>query len=98
MPSCASSPRRPACSGTVQREVGSVERAAPGGGTYVIRDFLVHVEAADAPVAGDDAADAAWFTPADLDALDTSPGLVEALEGWGILPRAEVPAPPGEAS
>jgi isopenicillin N synthase-like dioxygenase/ADP-ribose pyrophosphatase YjhB (NUDIX family) len=71
--------------GAVQREVGTVERAAPGGGTYVIRDFLLHVEDAGAPVAGDDAAEAAWFTPAELEALDTSPGLVEALEGWGLL-------------
>ncbi len=73
--------------GTVQREVGTVERAAPGGGTYVIRDFLVQAETADAPVAGDDATDAAWFTPAELDTLATSPGLVEALTGWGLLAR-----------
>ena len=74
-------------SGTVQREVGTVERAAPGGGTYVIRDFLVHVESSGEPIAGDDAADAAWFTPDELDALATSPGLVEALAGWGLLAR-----------
>lgn len=73
--------------GAVQREVGTVVRAAPGGGTYVIRDFLVEVQTPASPVAGDDAADAAWFTPAELDTLDTSPGLVEALEGWGLLPR-----------
>jgi len=77
--------------GEVQREVGTVERAAPSGGTYVIRDFLVHVEVADPPVAGDDAADAAWFTPAELDTLATSPGLVEALEGWGVLPSRGIP-------
>jgi isopenicillin N synthase-like dioxygenase/ADP-ribose pyrophosphatase YjhB (NUDIX family) len=73
--------------GTIRREVGTVERAAPGGGTYVIRDFLVEVDGAEAPVAGDDAADAAWFTPADLDTLETSPGLVDALSGWGLLAR-----------
>lgn len=77
--------------GTVQREVGTVERAAPGGGTYVIRDFLVQVETADAPIAGDDAADAAWFTRTELDALDTSPGLMTALEGWGLLPPTGIP-------
>ena len=54
----------------------------------MIRDFLVEVgRGPGSPVAGDDAADAAWFTPAELDALETSPGLVEALEGWGLLPR-----------
>lgn len=73
--------------GKVQREVGTVERAAPGGGTYVIRDFLVRVDGAQMPVAGDDAADAAWFTPDDLDTLETSPGLVEALQGWGLIAR-----------
>ena len=35
--------------------------------------------------AGDDADDAGWFTAAELRALDTSPGLVEALESWGVL-------------
>jgi 8-oxo-dGTP diphosphatase len=73
----------------VGRLAGTVERAAPGGGVYVIRDYLCRpVEPADGPVpvrAGDDAADAAWFTVADLRALDTSPGLVAALELWGVL-------------
>ena len=45
--------------------------------------------AADADVtavrAGDDADDAGWFTPAEVRALDTAPGLVEALESWGVL-------------
>ena len=71
--------------GTVLREGGTVERAAPGGGTYVIRDFLLDVESSDAPVAGDDAAEVAWFAPAELGTLETSPGLVAALDGWGLL-------------
>lgn len=66
-------------------EVGTVEREAPGGGTFVIRDFLV--EAAGVPAAADDASDAAWVTRAELEALPTSPGLVEALAAWGVLPR-----------
>ncbi len=61
----------------VGRLVGSVERAAPGGGVYVIRDYLCR------PVEG--AGDAAWFTPEQVAALDTAPGLVDALTGWGIL-------------
>ena len=72
--------------GVVMREVGTVTRDAPGGGTYVIRDFLVRADAEFDLVAGDDALDAAWFTPAELRAVDTSPGLVEALESWGLLP------------
>lgn len=67
---------------------GSVERGAPGGGVYVIRDYLCRpAPDADATAvrAGDDADDAGWFTAAELRALDTSPGLVAALESWGVL-------------
>jgi 8-oxo-dGTP diphosphatase len=71
--------------GTVEREVGTVRRGAPGGGTYVIRDFVVSVDAVGTPVAGDDAADVAWVELDELDALPTSPGLVDALAGWGLL-------------
>lgn len=67
---------------------GYVEREAPGGGTYVIRDYRC-VPEPDADVAavrgGDDADDARWFTHDEVRALETSPGLVEALEGWGVL-------------
>jgi hypothetical protein len=35
--------------------------------------------------AGDDADDTAWFTPAEIATLDTSPGLVQALTDWGVL-------------
>ena len=71
--------------------VGTVERAAPGGGVYLIRDYLCEVyvasdsDAPDALRAGDDADDAGWFTPDEVRALDTSPGLVEALTEWGVL-------------
>ncbi len=70
--------------GRVVREVGSVRREAPSGGTYVIRDFLLEV-GADDPVAGDDALDVKWCAPADLATMDTSAGLVEALTDWGLL-------------
>jgi ADP-ribose pyrophosphatase YjhB (NUDIX family) len=39
------------------------------------------------PVAGDDAADAAFVDAAGLAALDVAPGVVAALAGWGVLPR-----------
>ena len=69
--------------------VGSVERDAPGGGVYAIRDFACS-PAADADVAavrpGDDADEVGWFTPEEVRRLDCSPGLVEALTDWGVLP------------
>ena len=73
----------------VGRLAGTVERAAPTrDGVYVIHDYVCR-PGRDADVAavraGDDADDAAWFTPEEVRALDTSPGLVEALESWGVL-------------
>lgn len=72
----------------VGRLVGSVERDAPGGGVYAINDFECRpAPGADVAAvrAGDDADDAAWFTPAEIRDLDCSPGLVEALTQWGLL-------------
>lgn len=67
---------------------GTVERDAPRGGVYVIRDYVCR-PARDADPsavrAGDDADDAAWFTPDEVRRLDTAPGLVEALVEWRIL-------------
>jgi 8-oxo-dGTP diphosphatase len=71
--------------GAVVREVGTVHRDAPSGGTYEIRDFLLTVEGGDVQ-AGTDAADAGWFTRAELIDLPCSPGLLEALEQWDVLP------------
>jgi 8-oxo-dGTP diphosphatase len=68
--------------------VGTVERGAPDGAVYLIRDYLCRPLPGADPMAvrgGDDAEDAAWFTPAEVVALETSPGLVEALRGWGVL-------------
>ena len=67
------------------REVGSVQRAAPGGGTYDIRDFLAIPISLTPPHANDDALDARYVTPQQLRELPTSPGLIEALEEWGIM-------------
>ena len=38
-------------------------------------------------VAADDADDVGWFTPAEVRSLDCVPGLVAALEDWGVLGR-----------
>lgn len=69
----------------VVREVGSVQRDAPGGGVYDIRDFLAHDVSGVMPRAADDALDARFVTVDELRALPTSPGLLEALAEWGIV-------------
>lgn len=82
----------------VVRVLGSVLRPAPGGGTFVIRDYLMALppsttlparpeHAAAEPVAGDDASAARWLTRAELQELPLVDGLLEALGGWGVLPR-----------
>jgi 8-oxo-dGTP diphosphatase len=64
--------------------VGRVERAAPGGGTYVIDDYACEVTGGTL-VAGDDATDAGWFAVDGLSALPLVPGLLDALREWGAL-------------
>lgn len=69
--------------------VGTVERDAPDGSVYVIRDYAcTPVDGIDAAVvrAATDADDAGWFTPDEVRRLTCSPGLVEAFEEWGVLP------------
>jgi 8-oxo-dGTP diphosphatase len=65
-------------------EVGSVVRDAPGRDLYEIHDYACTVTSGRVRAA-DDAADAGWFTPAELGGLPTSPGLVDALTEWGVL-------------
>lgn len=66
--------------------VGTVERAAPDGSVYVIYDFSC-TPASDnlEVVAGDDADDVGWFSPAEVRGLACSPGLVDAFVEWGVL-------------
>jgi ADP-ribose pyrophosphatase YjhB (NUDIX family) len=71
--------------------VGVVERDAPDGGIYVITDLACRV-IDGALTAGDDASDVGWFDADQLAAATTSPGLVEALTAWGVLPDPP-PAP-----
>jgi 8-oxo-dGTP diphosphatase len=72
--------------------VGAVERDLPDGSVLVIRDYrCVPVDDVDPSVVrgADDADDAGWFTTHQLRAMSCSPGLVEALETWGVLPAAQ---------
>ncbi len=82
--------------GVVDRHVGAIRRDAPGGGVYVIDDFLLRVDDPAPLRAGDDASDAAWYSMDQLAGLDTSTGLVEILQGWGLVPKPLVSgsAPP----
>jgi hypothetical protein len=56
---------------------------------FVIRDYrcppAVGADLSDV-VAGDDAADVGWFGPDEVRRLECAPGLVAALEEWGVLP------------
>lgn len=73
----------------VSREVGTIQREAPSGDTYVIRDFLCAVAGDAIVVAGDDAAEAAFFDVADIGELPTSEGLIETLQEWSLLPSID---------
>lgn len=72
---------------SVVRYLGTVERPAPSGGTYEIRDYLVAPAhgGSTQPVPGDDAAEARWVARADLAALPLVAGLLEALTAWQVL-------------
>jgi 8-oxo-dGTP diphosphatase len=73
--------------------VGRVERDAPAGGVYVIDDFLcAPTEGGDplpAVTAGDDAADARWFSRWELEVHDAAglvaPGVLHALRDWHVV-------------
>lgn len=70
----------------VTGHAGTIERPAPGGDVYVIADFFcTPVGESENPRAGDDAADARWWEPAQVRSLDCVPGLVACLEEWGVL-------------
>jgi 8-oxo-dGTP diphosphatase len=71
---------------TVVRPAGRVERAAPGGGVYVIDDFVCSLDGGELR-AGDDAIDVRWVTRAELAGLDLVPDLYATLDEWGVLPE-----------
>ena len=68
--------------------VGTVELDAPDRSIYLVRDYrCLPLDGVDlsAVRAADDADDAGWFGPEEVRRLACSPGLVEALTGWGVL-------------
>lgn len=82
----------------LDRYVGEVVRDSPDGGRYVIRAFLVDMPEGQQLAAGDDAADVGWFTMAEILDLDTSPGLADTLNDWGIARRKSGRGLRGETS
>ena len=70
----------------VGAEVGRVDRPGLGPARYDIHDYACTV-AGGTLAAGDDAAAVRWVTRAELADLTCSPGLVETLTEWGVLPR-----------
>ena len=69
---------------TCQHLVGSVKRPGAAGAVLDIRDYAATVTGGRL-VAGDDAAEVRWVSPAGLDGLALTSGLAETLAGWGVL-------------
>jgi 8-oxo-dGTP diphosphatase len=67
------------------RLIGTVRRpSGTAGSVFDIRDYMAEVTGGTlAP--GDDADDAMWAGPGELDRLPMTPGLLEALRSWGAL-------------
>ena len=70
----------------VVRRAGRVERDAPDGSVYVIDDYVCELLGGTLR-AGDDAADVRWVSAAHLSDLPLSPGLLDCLRVWELLPR-----------
>ena len=68
----------------VGRLIGRVQRPGPNGAVIDIRDYAATVTGGTLRP-GDDAADARWVEAADLDSLEITEGLIEALTDWGVL-------------
>ena len=66
---------------------GAVDRPAPGGATYVIRDYRATVTGGTLRP-GDDAAEARWVSAGELRTLPITDGLLDSLAAWDALPRA----------
>ncbi|WP_338178418.1 NUDIX domain-containing protein [Jatrophihabitans sp.] len=66
------------------RLAGSVQLAGPAG-PYAVDDWICRLLGGRLQ-AGDDAAGARWVDRAELLALPTAPGLIDALSGWDVLP------------
>jgi 8-oxo-dGTP diphosphatase len=68
----------------VGRLIGRVRRPGLNGAVVDIRDYAATVTGGTLRP-GDDAADARWVAPAELESLDITEGLIDALTGWGVL-------------
>jgi 8-oxo-dGTP diphosphatase len=68
----------------VGRLIGRVRRPGLSGAVIDIRDYAATVTGGTLRP-GDDAADARWVAPAELESLDITEGLIDALTGWGVL-------------
>ena len=66
------------------RLIGEVERPAPGGAIFDIHDYAATVSGG-LLAAADDAADARWVHPSEIDRLELTSGLAGTLAGWGVL-------------
>ncbi|HET6294055.1 MAG TPA: NUDIX domain-containing protein [Kribbella sp.] len=69
----------------VGKLVGEVERDAPNGKLYVIRDYQAEA-VGGALVAGDDASDTRFVNRDEFDALPTATLLASTLAQWNALP------------
>jgi ADP-ribose pyrophosphatase YjhB (NUDIX family) len=68
----------------VGRLIGRVRRPGLSGAVVDIRDYAATVTGGTLRP-GDDAADARWVAPAELESLDITEGLIDALADWGVL-------------
>ena len=65
--------------------LGRVVLPGVGDDEYDVTDFDASVVGdPDAAIAADDAAAVRWVTRAELESLDTSSGLTDALTAWGV--------------
>ena len=69
---------------TPGRLIGSVRRPGAGVSVLDIRDYAATVTGG-VLVPGDDADDALWAGPAELDTLPLTEGLLDALRSWGAV-------------
>jgi 8-oxo-dGTP diphosphatase len=72
----------------VGRLIGRVQRPGLNGAVIDIRDYAATVTGGTLR-AGDDAADARWVAPGELESLDITEGLIDALTDWGVLGRGQ---------
>jgi ADP-ribose pyrophosphatase YjhB (NUDIX family) len=68
----------------VGRLIGRVRRPGLSGAVVDIRDYAATVTGGTLRP-GDDAADARWVAVGDMDSLEITDGLIEALTDWGVL-------------